>query len=80
MNHKRRAIRSSSGNQTDGFGSRIPIPVMNPWLTRLSESLQGLQAVFLVSNCTQRASELLLYLVGSSAFASNSDDIVFTGS
>ena len=34
--------QAQSDNQTDGIGSRKPIPLLNPWLTRLSES----QAVF----------------------------------
>ena len=92
-NQKPRAIRCSE-NQTDRVGSRTLIPLMTPSLTiswkldcqSLKRKRKNKPMVFVelpaccLSNCTRRTWGLALWLVYSSASASDSDNLVFTGS
>ena len=90
-NQKPRAIRSSE-NQTVGVGSRTLIPLMTPSLTiswkldcrSLKRKRKNKPMLFVelppccLSNCTRRTWGLALWLVYSSASASDSDNLVFT--
>ena len=92
-NQKPSAIRYSE-NKTDGVGSRTLIPLMTPSLTiswkldcrSLKRKRKNKPMLFVewppccLSNCTRRTWGLALWLVYSSASASDSDNLVFTGS
>ena len=78
-NQRRRAIQSSE-NQTDGVRSRTLILLMTPsftikWKLRCRSRKQKRNNKPITINVRFRAS----WLVGSSATASDSDNIVFTG-